>query len=72
MYQEIAIVNSVSCRTARLELFLMFLSEYSGWLNHLENIGASWGADVSSDRVAREIYKVQEHIEKIKNEIRKF
>lgn len=69
MYSEIEMIKAVDCKNARIELLLLFLEEYSGWLQHLKVVGLAWGANGEEIGANQEAIKCREHIEKIKKEI---
>lgn len=66
MYQEIKLINQVDDKQDRLNIALLFLEEYAGWKHHLENVGLTWGVDGEEVGAAKEMAKVQLHIEKLK------
>ena len=69
MYSEIEIIKQVSSKTARIKLYLAFIEEYSGWLQHLNEVGAKWGKDGEEDRAAKEYKKAKKHVERLKQEL---
>ena len=58
-------INKIADKKSRIKLILLFYSEISGWLNHLENIGMSWGATADNDRVCFEIKKTISTLENL-------
>jgi hypothetical protein len=59
MYSEIPLINLISDKQDRLNMILLFIEEYSGWIQHLKSVGMKWGAD-------KELVKAKAHIEKLK------
>lgn len=68
-YAEIDWIKKVPSQQHRIMLYLEFLQEYGGQLQHLEAIGLTWGAGGEEVRVNREWFKTKEHLELLKSTI---
>ncbi len=69
MYTEIETIDHISCNKIKIELCLMFLVEYSGWLQHLNSVGVKWGAAGEQVGANKEASKCANHIELLKSKI---
>ena len=69
MYSEIIVIEQIKCKKTRLEILLLFIEEYSGWLQHLNNVGIAWGAEGEAVGANKEAVKTREHIDLLKNKV---
>ena len=69
MYNEINIIKLIPNKDLRILLYMDFVEEYSGWLQHLRNTGGTWGASAELVGAAKEAVKVKEHIKLLKDNI---
>lgn len=60
MYSEINLIQNMSNAKDRINLYLEFIREYSGWLQHLKDIG------IFVESPIKEHGKCQEHLEKLR------
>ncbi len=65
MYEELPLIAEISNMEDKVRMLLLFIQEYSGWKNHLVNIGATWGAANEEAGAERELFKVNKHLEKL-------
>lgn len=68
-YNEIKIINKVKCKKSQIELLLLFIEEYSGWLQHLKNVGMTWGAAGEEVGANKEAIKTMDHLDKLKKAV---
>lgn len=69
MYTEIELIDNVADKKTRVELLLVFIVEYSGWLHHLNNVGLKWGASGEEVGANKEAIRAKAHIELLQNKI---
>ena len=69
MYAEIEIIETIECKKTKIELLLMFIEEYGGWLQHLRNVGKGWGANGEEVGANNEAMKTKSHIERLRSKV---
>ena len=69
MYNEIEILNNIRCTKTKIDLILLFIEEYSGWLQHLKSVGLMCGADGEEYKADKEAVKTRKHIDKLKEKL---
>lgn len=72
MYKEIELIDKIPCdsvdaKEGKIDLLLLFIEEYGGWIQHLRSVGSNWGASGEESGALRELKKAKAHI----NELRK-
>jgi hypothetical protein len=50
MYNELEIINKITDRKIKIEIILLLIEEYAGWIRHLNSVGSTWGADGEEDK----------------------
>ncbi|MCO5252578.1 MAG: hypothetical protein M9949_14315 [Candidatus Kapabacteria bacterium] len=71
MYDEISIINQIADKKAKASVIMLFLVEYGGWLQHLNSVGFTWGADGKERGANHEANKTRAHIKELKKELLK-
>jgi hypothetical protein len=66
MYTEIEIISKIPRKAQRVEALMLFIEEYSGWLQHLNTVGLKWGAGGEEMAANLEAIKTRNHIDKLK------
>ncbi len=69
MYNEIEIIETVDCRETQIDLLLLFIEEYGGWLQHLKSIGLSWGVNGEEVGANKEAVKTRQHLDRLKGKV---
>jgi hypothetical protein len=69
LYQELDDIRKIKSKTAKMEMILLFIEEYSGWLQHLKSVGLSWGANGEEMGANKEAVKTRKHIDCLKSEL---
>lgn len=67
MYNELEMISKIDNTKVRIEIILLFIEEYSGWLQHLRSVGHTWGASGEEWGAYKEIGKVIDHINSLKS-----
>jgi len=65
MYSEIEIINKITNKESIVHITLQFIKEYSGWLQHLNEVGGIWGAAGETIGAYKESIKCKAHIERL-------
>lgn len=71
MYNEIKIINKITNKQAKARVISLFIEEYGGWLNHLNSVGCSWGANGEEMAANKEAKKTRTHINRLNSELLK-
>lgn len=66
MYNEIEIIDKIQCKKTKIEMILLFIEEYAGWMQHLKSVGLSWGSDGEECKASNEAVKTRRHIDLLK------
>jgi len=69
MYSEIKLIELIPDKKMRLQLYADFIVEYSGWLQHLKEVGHLWGAGGEAVGAAKEAIKAKDYVGLLKNKI---
>ncbi|MFA6714987.1 MAG: hypothetical protein WCS27_06400 [Victivallaceae bacterium] len=71
LYREIEVIEQVKDKGDRVRLILLFIRQYSEYLNKLNNTGLQWGADGEEIGANQEAVKCQKHINVLEDMILK-
>ncbi len=66
MYNELPIIKKLN-KKDKIKIVLLFIQEYSGWLQHLQSVGLKWGAGGEEVGANKEIVKVKNHLKKLES-----
>ena len=69
LYQELDILRKIDSKPDKMKMILLFIEEYSGWLQHLKTVGLNWGAAGEEVGANKEAIKARKHIDRLKNEL---
>ena len=68
-YNVVELIEKIKDKKDRIELHLLFIEEYSGWLQHLNGIGLVWGAAGEECKANNEGIKTRKYIDKLKENV---
>lgn len=66
MYNEIEVIDTIHDYKIKMSLLLLFIGEYSGWIQHLDEVGGGWGAAGEATGAQREKVKATAHLRALK------
>jgi hypothetical protein len=69
MYNEIEIIDNLQSKKDKIEIIMLYIEEYSGWLQHVKSAGLTWGANGEECKANKEAVKTRKHIDLLKNKL---